>query len=264
MTAMRQFPHLIKGFFDYHRQLGVDQFFLYDNMCPYDLKIHEGPDVQVVYWPWARSQRQSFTHFLNAARGRCEWVAFFDADEYAFVGMGDRNTSHQDLLKRYIDLREKQGYGQVLLPFIRMRNNKHLRIPDGPVPEMYTMRDTEVLPDGVGKSIVSMSCAWGEHRVHYVNGWRNVKYEPGSGCATYHNKTWDLNPKRLMDNAHLVHYTKRSWEEHRLKHIFGAATPNNKNRPKRDLGISPPKWYMEGGEKYTTFREYWREVMRGH
>ena len=265
MTAMRQFPHLIKGFFDYHRRLGVDKFFLYDNMCAYDLKIHEGPDVEAVYWPWARSQRQSFTHFLNAARGRCEWVAFFDADEYAFVGTDDHKTSHQGLLKRYIDMREMQGYGQVVFPFIKMRNHKHLRIPDGPVPEMYTMRDTDNEPTyGFGKIIVSTSCTWGEHRVHYVNGWKVHKYGPGHACQTYENKTYVLNPKQLKDNAHLVHYTDRSWEENRLKHVFGAATPNNKFRPKRDLGTSPPKWYMEGGEKYTAFRDYWRMVMGGH
>ena len=262
MTAMRLYPYLLEPFLAYYRQLGVDRFFLYDNLCEYDLKIFEGPDVEVVYWPWARSQIQSFTHFLHAARGRCKWVAFFDADEFAFVGANNNKSPRVGLLKQYVNLRGKQGYGQVVLPFISMRNNGHLRIPEGPIPEIYTMRSTAHGVVGIGKSIVSMTCFWGEHKVHYAVEWNRIDSKPGSGCEKYSNITMDLNPRALTDNAQLVHYTRRSWEEYRLKHRYGTSSAANTHRPKKILGKSPPKWYMEGGKRYTTFRDYWRMIMK--
>lgn len=252
MTAMRQYPYLLPDFFEYYRRLGVDKFYVYDNMAVEDLRKYETNDVEVVYWPWSRSQTQSFSHFLIAGRTRCRYTAFFDADEYVMVG-GDG----KDLLKRYVRNRVMQGFKQIIFPFIMMLNSEYIRTPNGSLPELYTRRENVQQNYKVGKAIVDMDCEWRRHKIHFVKG----------SYPTYHNYSMELKPESLQHNSRIVHYTKRSWEEYTMKHATGGSSAISPHQPVKILDVQSPNIvYMDlsYSTEYTVFRDKWRRIMGRH
>uniref|UniRef100_A0A803MBR4 Glycosyltransferase family 92 protein n=2 Tax=Chenopodium quinoa TaxID=63459 RepID=A0A803MBR4_CHEQI len=72
----------------YHTWLGVERWFVYDNNSDDGLKDvidelnAENYDVNRHTWPWIKSQEAGFSHCLLRARDQCQWVAFFDVDEF--------------------------------------------------------------------------------------------------------------------------------------------------------------------------------------
>lgn len=252
MTAMKQYPYLLPGFLSYYRRLGVDQVFIYDNAAETDLKeiVSAFDFVQVVFWPWTRSQMQSFTHFVRAARCRCKFVAFFDADEYIMVG-----SKSPDALKRYVHLRMHQGYGQIIAHFVRFFNSGYIRRPKGDLPLLYTRREKDQSIK-LGKSIIDVDRLFLFHKIHIVEG-RNTK--------TYWNTTLDISPTTLLHNAMLMHFTKRSWEENILKKQNGGSSPmTNYRKPMPAFHDVPDSKYMdlERSIPFTGFVDYWRAIMQ--
>lgn len=252
MTAMKQYPYLLNGFLAYYRRLGVDQVFIYDNAATTDLAKMLLPYdyVQVAYWPWTRSQMQSFTHFVRASRSRCKYVAFFDADEYMMIG-----SRSPGALKQYLYSRAREGYSQVISHFLRFFNNGYIRRPQGDLPVLYTRREKDQQIK-LGKSIIDADGQFLFHKIHIVEG-RNTK--------TYWNTTLELKPTSLMHNAMLMHFTKRSWEENVIKKRFGGSSPmtNYRNPTGEDDIDKPDPDYMnlEKSVPYTGFVDYWRKIM---
>lgn len=252
MTAMKQYPYLLNGFLTYYRRLGVDQVFIYDNAAETDLAKMLSPFefVQVVYWPWTRSQMQSFTHFVRASRSRCKYVAFFDADEYIMIG-----SQNPGAMKQYVHSRARQGYSQVISHFVRFFNNGYIRRPQGDLPVLYTRREKDQRIK-LGKSIIDTDRQFLFHKIHIVEG-RNIK--------TYWNETLELEPTSLMHNAMLMHFTKRSWEENVIKKRFGGSSPmTNYRNPTGDDDIGKPDpdyMDLQKSVPYTGFVHYWRKIM---
>lgn len=230
MTAMKQYPYLLDGFIQFYRRAGVDQIFIFDNMAAIDLHHHmrhHAPFVQVVYWPWTRSQMQSFNFFLRASRPRCKYVAYFDADEYIMTAYEGRNT-----FRNYIRYRmETQRYNQVVALFIRMLNNGYIRMPTGDIPLLYTRREKNQTMR-LGKAVVDNDIEYLWHKIHMVKARR--------GAKNYWNTTWEFDPKTYNDSAMLVHYTERSWEEYVLKRRFGGSTPMTSDRNPEELDVDKP------------------------
>ena len=72
---------------EFHKLVGVERFFLYDNtstdntidvLRPY---IESG-EVIYHYWPHKPGQMSAYTHCLNNHRYDSEWIAFIDLDEF--------------------------------------------------------------------------------------------------------------------------------------------------------------------------------------
>jgi hypothetical protein len=40
--------------------------------------------VEVIPWPWRRSQNQAYSHALAFARSRCHWIFLADVDYFLF------------------------------------------------------------------------------------------------------------------------------------------------------------------------------------
>lgn len=72
----------------YHAWLGVERWFVYDNNSDDELKEVitemnvENYNVTRHAWPWIKSQEAGFSHCVLRARDQCQWVAFFDVDEF--------------------------------------------------------------------------------------------------------------------------------------------------------------------------------------
>lgn len=263
MHAMKQYPYLLDGFVEYYRRMGVDQIFIYDQFSHVDIaaQMAKFNFVQVVFWPFTRSQEQSFTHFMRASRSRCKYVAYFDADEYIMVG-DDRSHDHEagiygrGLLRRYVQHRMRtNSYQQIVTHFLRFLNNGYVRRPSGALPELYTRREKDQKVK-IGKAIIDTDYDFVFHKVHLVEG---------RGTSTYWNMTMELDPKSLAHNAMLMHYTDRSWEENVLKLEHGGPTAKMKDsKPKKlDMNI-PSKDYMDKRRtvSFDGFVKRYRNVMK--
>lgn len=74
----------------YHSWLGVEKWFIYDNnsddgieQVVQDLDV-QGYNVSRIVWPWIKTQEAGFSHCALRARGECNWVGFFDVDEFFY------------------------------------------------------------------------------------------------------------------------------------------------------------------------------------
>ena len=74
---------------EFHRLVGVERFFLYDNMSTDDHAEVLEPYVRegsVVVHPWTEHPGQggAYEHCLDTYRSESRWIAFIDLDEYLF------------------------------------------------------------------------------------------------------------------------------------------------------------------------------------
>lgn len=96
----------LKEWLDYHIILGVDHFYLYDNLSSDNSKTILGPYIEskvvdLIEWPvetcnqeeyLERLQLPVYNHALSIAKKECKWIAFIDLDEFICP------TNHSNLL----------------------------------------------------------------------------------------------------------------------------------------------------------------------
>lgn len=80
--------------------------YIYDNGVG-DVEIEKaflGRDtVEVVIWPWVKSQQIAQAHFLRAGRRRCEWTVLCDMDEWVMpVVLGKGKDAAAGALREYV------------------------------------------------------------------------------------------------------------------------------------------------------------------
>ena len=72
----------------YHAWLGVERWFIYDNNSDDGIeemiKELENYNVSRQSWPWIKAQEAGFSHCALRARDECNWVGFFDVDEFFY------------------------------------------------------------------------------------------------------------------------------------------------------------------------------------
>jgi hypothetical protein len=110
-AIFREDGRFLKEWIEFHRIVGVEHFWLYNNLSkdnylqvlsPY---IAEGI-VELIDWPY---ESESFNHFLDIqdeaykdgisrAKGITKWLAFIDTDEFLFPV---ENTSLSDVLSKF-------------------------------------------------------------------------------------------------------------------------------------------------------------------
>ncbi|KAG2257416.1 hypothetical protein Bca52824_076710 [Brassica carinata] len=74
----------------YHSWLGVERWFIYDNNSDDDIQEEikllnsESYNVSRHVWPWIKTQEAGFSHCAVRAKSECNWVGFFDVDEFYY------------------------------------------------------------------------------------------------------------------------------------------------------------------------------------
>ncbi len=77
----------LKEWIDYHKTIGIDHFYLYNNnstdnfMEVIDPYVKEGT-VTLIEWPMERSQNKCYEHCLNTFKDETNWIGYIDADEF--------------------------------------------------------------------------------------------------------------------------------------------------------------------------------------
>lgn len=134
----------------YHRLIGIEKFFLYDNDTTDGTNAILAPHVasglvEIMPWPHVlahtNSQAAAYAHAIARLAGRFRWLSIIDVDEFL---VPVRNESLHDILKDY------EGFPAVLLYWHMFGPNGHRTRPAAGVIASYTER--QKMPDEGGVS----------------------------------------------------------------------------------------------------------------
>ena len=132
----RNEAHYLPEWLEFHRLMGVERFFLYNNrstdnhlevLAPY---IEEG---SVVWhdWPMFPGQYECYEHIFQTHRDDARWIAYIDLDEFMFSPTGARLA---DVLPEY------ERWPGVGVNWAQFGTSGHDARPDGLVLESYVRR----------------------------------------------------------------------------------------------------------------------------
>jgi hypothetical protein len=206
----------LREWIEFHRLMGVERFFLYDNLSDDDHRTVVAPYVEAGIaelhsWPVpARGHggrpsglRLAFEHCIRENRFGPRWIAFMDTDEFLFSPTG---ASLPSVLAEY------ERWPGVCVTGIDFGTSGHRRKPPGLVIENYLHR-RELRPDGVVhyKSIVDPK------RVRRCITVHQFEYHDGLAVDENHRPI----PARQRPSRHRIsisrlrinHYRTKSEEE---------------------------------------------------
>jgi hypothetical protein len=189
----------------YHRLVGVQHFFIYDNDPDLPLRRHleaQSQWVTVVDWPGAQNdkpgnacQTAAYLDSLDRIRSRFRWVAFLDGDEFIVL------RRHGDLARF---LPRDPSVGAVQLQWHLFGHNGHLEDPPGLVTSALIRRCAD--PNPKCKSISRIDAIrdiWTPHFCELQEGFRRID---ANGKA-YSDQIYP----GMTEVAHINHYRCRSF-----------------------------------------------------
>lgn len=196
----------LKEFVEYHKLIGVEHFFIYDNESKVSMRetLREYSDcVTVIDFPGKHQQMPSYTHCLNNFGNTSKWIAFIDTDEFLVP------KAHDDIK---LILKDYEAYGGLGLNWRIFGSSGFEKRPEG----LQTQSFTKALPwDNVAnthiKSIVQpeKTIKAGPDPHHFI-------YKKGFHCVNENSN--------FVRNAFTQHSTKRGQINHyllRSKEEFG-------------------------------------------
>ncbi|XP_050118582.1 glycosyltransferase family 92 protein RCOM_0530710-like [Malus sylvestris] len=104
----------IKEWIMYHSWLGVERWFIYDNNSDDGIEDvvreldSQDYNVSRQSWPWIKTQEAGFSHCALRAKDECNWVGFFDVDEFFYFplafhrGGGDYGVPGENSLRKLV------------------------------------------------------------------------------------------------------------------------------------------------------------------
>lgn len=217
-------PYL-REWVEFHRLVGVERFFLYDNnsgddhrraLAPY---VDDG-SVTIHDWPQWPAQIQAYDDCLKRHRDDSRWTAFIDLDEFLFSPEG---------IPLPEVLREFEEFPGVGVNWAVFGSSGHRDKPPGLVLESYVRRSDDPGINRHVKSIVNprrVRAFCLPHFFMYDQGLAvDERRRPITGPPFSHTDGVSFERMRLN------HYAVKSEEEFRLKLARG---PADSSIPKRD------------------------------
>ncbi len=183
-----------KEWIEYHRIVGIEKFYIYDNESTDSTKEILQPYidagiVEYIYFPGEKMQLPAYDHFLTNFRQDTKWAATIDLDEFI--------VSKKESLVSFLKGQHK-NVAQILVPWVFFGSNGHIKKPEGLVIENYTKRARRAK---MYKSIFRPNLTLSTHvHKHFVVG-----------------KMIFPNMKDIMVN----HYYCKSWEEYQNRATRG-------------------------------------------
>jgi hypothetical protein len=210
----------------YHRLLGADHFYLYDNDARLplrDILARHAAYVTVVDWPVEHDdarfegrtkQLKAYRHFLDHFARDWRWVAFIDGDEFIVL---DRHQELRDFLRDFAD------FDSIALNWHVFGHSGYFDNPPGLITECLTRRMKE--PRSMVKSISRTRSIAGldsPHLCQLLPGCRRVDA----------NKRLYREPiyPGKTDIAHINHYQCRSFKNWMSKPYRGEAGTSSQDR----------------------------------
>jgi len=221
-SMYRDHAEYLREWIEFHRLVGVERFFLYDNESTDDhrevLAPYEEAGVVVVHhWPTPESVERGVPWGLTAAFDDClerhreetRWLAFIDIDEFLFSPTG---TALPELLADY------EAHPGVCVNRVDFGMSGHISKPPGLVIENYVRRRRYGRHARAHvKSIVDptrVERCRNSHWFEYRNGAVAVdeNHEPVEDAPPHTRNAMSLSRLRIN------HYLVKSEEEYRTKY----------------------------------------------
>lgn len=212
---------------EFHRLVGVDRFFLYDNFSVDDHREVLAPYVEqgIVIshdWHMHRGQRPAYDDCLQRHRDDSRWIAFLDLDEFLFSPTG---TPVSELLVEYEDA------PGIAVNWAMFGTSGHVTDPDGLVIETHVMRRPDIPENVPFKSIVdprrTLHVGANIHCFDYVDGSRAVDE---NHREIGENKPRSATPFLAYSRLRINHYLMKSEESYRTK-LAGVRADKGTPRP---------------------------------
>ena len=192
---------------EYHRALGIEHFYLYNNNSTDDFRSVLAPHVEtglVTLYDWTEvpASPAADLHCVNRHRQEARWIAFIDADEFLF-------PLQQRDLKQI--LRAYEDYPALAVNWIYFGSNGLQERPAGGVLENYTRRAS--VPNRHVKSIINPRKV-----IKYGNS-HHWLYS-GGACAVNTSRTpvvGSFSEPGVIDVLRINHYYSKSREEFMAK-----------------------------------------------
>ena len=165
-------PYL-REWIEFHRMVGVERFYLYQNMSDDEWQPVLQPYIDagiadVTDWPRSPpGQLHAYQHFIDRHKGESWWTAFIDCDEFLF------SPSHATITRALASV-SSPDWGAVGVNWMCFGSSGHMRRTKGLVTERFTVRPSDNFgPNLHIKSIVRMNrVEWVARNPHcfIVNG----------------------------------------------------------------------------------------------
>jgi len=213
---------------EYHKLLGVDRFYIYDNGSAVPVRKTLERDVAsgrviVFDFPGHAKQVEAYLNCSRRLEGKSEWVGFIDVDEFI-------------VLKRGEDLRQFMpqfyGYGGLAINWQTFGPSGHKTKPEGLQIENFLMKGPIDFDwNQHVKTIARPVCVYMFLNCHYAN------YHPGYMSVNERGAAVP-GPFSLpvsVDAIQVNHYFTRSYEEFCKKSARGAADGTSKRMEFYDI-----------------------------
>jgi len=200
----------LEEWLDFHRSVGVEHFYLYDNGSTDNTKelCEQHKDITYSYNTMDMCQLACYYNALTAYRDQSTWMAFIDLDEFLFAPGGDLKTRLKDF--------EGKAPG-IAVNEVFFGSNGHKTRPGGGVLRNYTKREGEVNKHvkSICQPMHTLCPANNPHSFVYTNG--VPVNENGEPCPGPYNEP------ATADILRINHYWVKSKEEYRTKLERGRA-----------------------------------------
>jgi glycosyltransferase involved in cell wall biosynthesis len=226
-AIMKNEAPYLREWLEFHRLVGVERFYLYDNSSTDDTvqliqSYAQSIDIVLNDWAIRPGQIPAFEHCLATYGDESEWIAFIDLDEFLFP------TTQDDLRDVLEDFAEVSGVGVNWLTF---GSSHHKKRPIGLQIEQFTKRSETQAP--VNKHL---KCIVRPDQTLRSSGCAHFFIHP-EGCVavTETGEAIDdaFSSSVSVEKLRINHYATRSHEEMQEKMLRG--------RP--DLNV-PREWHV--------------------
>lgn len=214
-------PYL-EEWLEFHKLVGVERFYLYDNNSTDNTKdvlssYVKSEEVIYCYWPEKPGQMSAYADCLKKYPTVSEWIAFIDLDEFLFPSI---KNDIRKILEDFVD------YPAVGVNWLNFGTSGYDKKPEGLQIENFIKRAKSSFgPNKHVKCIVQP-----EKTVRPLNPHQFVFSQ---GQAVTENKQPINGPwskHHSIKELRINHYTTRSKEESMKKMMRGRAT-KNEQRP---------------------------------
>jgi Glycosyltransferase family 92 len=216
-------PYLAE-WLEFHRLVGFERFFLYDNLSSDRHLEVLGPylDAGLVVlheWPEVPGQLRAYDHCLATYADDARWIGFFDIDEFVF------SPTYRPVSEV---LREYEQWPGVCVNLPRFGTSGHRTRPEGLVIENYLMR-LQAPAELTVKSIIDPAAVERARNAHQFVYRRRTAVDE-NGYPVHGTLTKSASYERLRAN----HYYTKSEEELRAKHKRLTADYSAERKPLPD------------------------------
>ncbi|CRX38914.1 glycosyltransferase family 92 protein [Estrella lausannensis] len=234
----------LKEWIEYHKLVGVEHFYLYNNLSTDDydsvLKPYiDSGEVELIDWPfaheegkegsWIKVQTDAINDAVSRAKDKAKWLAIVDADEFI---VPVKHDSLPAFLKAYDKVVPKLS--QISIKWVMFGTSYVEKIPeDKLMTEMLTMNSGRT-PSSLFKVIVKPKDVTGCGTSHYCGLSKGRKWESAPFEFAQINHYWTRDEDYFL-NVKVPRRLKigYSWES-----VFEWAESFNGDNPESSLPIT--------------------------